>query len=171
MTTHSSSATIQPRWLIIVGGTTFLITALMPFLVGEAFSNLLAGFTINSVLSSVGLPETMYILLGACLVSPILLSVFAVSLWKRMLKANKLLTARRGLLTFLQADLLAGIVGFLLATICALLPSIFLNSEGLGFLWLALCVVVIYQMFYSLPFLLIAGALIAQWQARHSFQA
>ncbi len=169
MSTHPAQNT-QERWPFIVPGATFLITIVTPLLVGAVFSNILGGWTINSLIRDLRQPSTpgeALLLLGIFLAMPILISLLTFYLWKRMLRSGKAITAGRGLFTFFLADLLAGISGFLLATITVLLPAIFIfNNVALGWLWLILCIIILSQTVYSLPFLLLAGALIARWQAR-----
>jgi hypothetical protein len=159
--------------LWLVGGITFLITALFPLLVGALLlATELGVWTINGLIVCCVQPGTLgevIALLAILLTLPIGLSLLVVFLWRRRIRSGRPLRTRDGLLLFLQADLLVGLAGFLLATLFVLLPALLLfNSEALGFFWLMLCIVIVSQTVSSLPFLLLAGALIARFQSRVS---
>lgn len=162
--------TTTGRWLWLVGGIAFLIPLVLPLLVGALFPLLVWHLGFSSFLCCIG-PQTprevFFLPLFFFLSLPLALSIAVTCLWRWVNKSDQLLTPGRGMLAFFGADLLTAITGFLVSTLFLVLPPFStLDGESLGFLWLGLCVIIVAQTFYSLPFLLLAGALVARWQAR-----
>jgi hypothetical protein len=155
------------HWLWLTGGAAFLIS-LLPFLPFLLLPRLVARTPLAGWITWVNLIpyHPLRLILLSCL--PIALSIFTMLLWRRSVKRNSHFTARRGMLTFLLADILAALTLCLLLTITVGLPAYLINTGMIAwaFFWLLMCLLATAQSLYSLPFLLITGAIIGKLQGQ-----
>jgi hypothetical protein len=150
------------RWLLLAGGVAFLISLVLPTLL--AFITRLPGWIVILLVLSHSLPS-MLMMVAILAGFALLLALFTLFLWSRIVNQPGNATVGRGLLAFLLADILALLVSCLLYFIINLL-LFGRGTESQGFLLITVFGTAIAQALYSLPFLLIAGAILGYLQGR-----